>query len=55
MMKPFPLPIALRERKLTAKVVDVDHYSTGLVTVDTDYIIEIRSTYEDPGASFSYL
>ena len=55
MVKPFPLSTALKEKKLSAKVCDVDHYSKGLVRVDTDYIIEIKSTYDDGRASFSYM
>jgi hypothetical protein len=43
---------AMRQHTLSAKVVDVDVYQKGL-GVDTDYIIEIKST--DDARPFTYM
>mmetsp|Transcript_17342 Transcript_17342/g.24702 ORF Transcript_17342/g.24702 Transcript_17342/m.24702 type:complete len:666 (+) Transcript_17342:91-2088(+) len=44
------IDVALRQKKLFAKVHDVDHISAGLLRVDTDYIIEVKVS--DPPYSY---
>jgi len=43
---------ALRNHTVTAQVVDVDHFTKGMMTVDTDYIIEIKRPGQDKQNTF---